>query len=298
MVMPNFLIIGAAKAGTTSLYSYLEQHPQIYMSPSKEPRFFALEDETPSFGGINHHNINNSSVTDLETYSQLFKGVTDEVAVGEASTIYIYNEKAPLRIKHHIPNAKLVAVLRDPCERAFSSYMHLVRDGFETLEFVEGLKAEEKRIQENWQPLWFYKDRGFYYKQLIRYYDLFDAKQIKVYLYEDLLADSTKVIQDLYDFLGVDSSFLPNLDRANVSGIPKKRWLQSLFMKDNLLKSTIKPFLSSNIRRKISKGVQKRNLGAKPTMPRDIRQDLVAHYKDDVLKLQKLINRDLSDWLR
>ena len=296
MQMPNFLLIGAAKAGTTSLYTYLAQHPQIYMSPDKEPRFFALEGEQPSFGGITQQ-INKSSINTLEAYAQLFEGVTDEVAIGEASTIYLYSEKAVDRIQHYVPSAKLVAVLRQPADRAFSSYVHLVRDGFETLSFEAGLAAESQRRAENWQPLWFYQDRGFYYAQLKRYFDRFEPEQIRVYLYDDLLKDSQQICQDLYQFLGADSTFTPNLARTNVSGIPKQRWLQNLFNRDNVLKSAVKPLLPKSVRRKISRGVQEKNLGQKPVMTADTRRQLTDVYRADILKLQDLIGRDLSGWL-
>jgi hypothetical protein len=296
MQMPNFLIIGAAKAGTTSLYSYLAQHPQIYMSEQKEPRFFAIEGEQPNYGGITQ-GINRSSISTLEDYQALFAGVGDEVAVGEASTIYLYSEKAAERIKHHIPDAKLIAVLRNPADRAFSSYVHLVRDGFEALSFAEGLAAEPMRRQENWQPLWFYQHRGFYYEQLKRYFDRFDNQQIKVYLYDDLVASTQTVAQDIYRFLDVDDSFVPDLTRSNVSGIPKRRWLQNLFMKDNPLKSAIKPLLPEQMRKRISRDVNRKNTGDKPTFPPEIRHQLIETYREDILKLQDLLDRDLSSWL-
>ena len=217
MKIPNFLIIGAAKAGTTSLYDYLNQHPQIYMSPIKEPRFFALEGEKLDFRGP-AQGINQTSVTTWEQYCQLFQEATTEKAIGEASTIYLSNPKAPHRIKHYLPEVKLIAILRDPAERAFSSYVHLVRDGYENLSFTEAVEAEPTRIKENWQPLWYYKERGFYYEQLQKYFAIFKPEQIKIYLYEDLAVDSTAVIQDLSRFLGVDDSFTPDLTRKKCIG--------------------------------------------------------------------------------
>ena len=297
MTMPNFLLIGAAKAGTTSLYSYLEQHPQIYMCPEKEPRFFALEGELLDFSGP-AQGINEGSVTSREAYSQLFRGVTNQTVIGEASTLYLSSPKAPQRIKHYIPDAKLIAVLRDPAERAFSSYLHLVRDGYETLSFAEGLKAEANRIKEKWQPLWYYQQRGFYYEQLERYYQLFKPDQIRVYLYEDLAADSTAVAQDIARWLGVEPDFTPELTRENVSGVPKSRWLQNLFTKDNPLKSILKPLFPQQLRRGIAENVIKQNLGAKPSLAPEVRQELIDIYREDILKLQELLNRDLASWLR
>lgn len=296
MKIPNFLIIGAAKAGTTSLYDYLNQHPQIYMSSIKEPRFFALEGDKLDFRGP-AQGINRTSVTKWEQYCQLFQEVTTEKAIGEASTIYLSNPKAPDRIKHYLPEVKLIAILRDPAERAFSSYVHLVRDGYENLSFTEGLEAEATRIKENWQPLWYYKERGFYYEQLQRYFTIFKPEQIKICLYEELAADSTAVIQQLTRFLGVDDTFTPDLTRKNVSGIPKNKFLQNLFTKDNPIKSVVKPLLPKSLRQSVLENVTKSNLGAKPTLSPQMRQKLISIYREDILKLQELIQKDLSRWL-
>ena len=296
MKIPNFLIIGAAKAGTTSLYDYLNQHPQIYMSPIKEPRFFALEGEKLDFRGP-AQGINQTSVTTWEQYCQLFQEATTEKAIGEASTIYLSNPKAPNRIKHYLPKVKLIAILRDPAERAFSSYVHLVRDGYENLSFTEALEAEPTRIKENWQPLWYYKERGFYYEQLQKYLTIFKPEQIKICLYEELAADSTAVIRELTRFLEVDDTFTPDLTRKNVSGIPKNKFLQNLFTKKNPIKSLVKPLLPKSLRENILENVTKSNLGAKPTLSPEMRQKLISIYREDILKLQDLIQKDLSRWL-
>ena len=297
MTLPNFLIIGAAKAGTTSLYSYLDQHPQIFMSAEKEPRFFALEGEELHFQGPTQ-NINQFSVTDMETYQQLFAGVTDEIAIGEASTLYLHSPKALERIRHYIPEAKIVVGLRDPAERAFSSYVHLVRDGFESLSFAESLDAEPERIQNNWQPLWFYQQRGFYAQQMKQYINAFGAENIHVYLYEDLAADSLAIAQTIYRFLGVDTDFVPDLTRENVSGVPKNKLIQRLLTKDNPLKAAIKPLVPKQLRRNMADKVKQQNLGKKPVLLPEIRQQLTSLYREDILRLQDLIDRDLSSWLK
>ena len=131
MVLPNFLIIGAAKSGTTSLYSYLNQHPQVYFSPFKEPRFFALEGKEVNYQGPSQV-VNQKAINTIDEYEKLFAGVTDEVAIGEASTLYLYSPEAPAKIKQYIPQVKLIAILRNPIDRAYSGYCHLVRDGYES----------------------------------------------------------------------------------------------------------------------------------------------------------------------
>lgn len=293
MVLPNFLIIGAAKGGTTSLYYYLNQHPQIFMSPVKEPRFFALEGENLDFRSPDELFVENS-VTSFEEYCSLFQEVKNEIAIGEASPLYLYSDKAPLKIKRYIPDVKLIAILRDPVQRAYSSYMHYVREGYETLPFAESLQAEEKRIQENWVYMWHFKKCGFYCEQLKRYFDVFDKKQIKVYLYEDL-SNTPKFLKDVFDFLEVDSTFAPDLSVLNASGVPKIRMLYNLLDRGNAVRSALK-VLPAQFRKNVANSLRKWNL-EKPPLPAEVGDSLRDTYRDDILKLQGLIDRDLSKWL-
>lgn len=295
-MMPNFLIIGAAKAGTTSLYYYLSQHPQIYMSPSKEPRFFALEGETLAFRNPDK-GINETSITQLENYLKLFEGVKDEVAIGEASPLYLYSEKAVERIKYYIPHVKLIAILRNPVDRAFSCYTHLIREGIEPFSFEGGLKEEESRIRDNWAHLWHYRQAGYYYPQLKRYFKNFGREQIKIYLYEDLNKNSTEIAQDAYRFLGVDDSFAPDLTRMNVSGVPKIRLLQTLLGTQNPVRSALKRILPKSLRKNVAKEMRQWNLENKLQLDSAVRMQLIEDYRKDILKLEGLIERDLHNWL-
>ena len=298
--MPNFLVIGAAKSGTTSLYHYLAQHPDVFMSPVKEPNFFALEGEKPSFRAPGaDERINRWSITDLEAYRKLFDGAAKEKAIGEASPLYLYSPKAPERIRHYAPEAKLIAVLRNPAERAYSSFLHLVRNGREPLtDFVRALRAEEERIQSNWEWIWHYENMGFYHTQLKRYYETFERGQIRVYLYEDLKNDPIGMLRDVYGFLGVDDSFTPNtLSRYMVSGVPRSRALYAILRKPHPIKSVLKPLLPKGLRRRVLLNLQNRLL-VKPPFPAEVRRNLTEAYREDVVKLQELIGRDLSAWLR
>jgi hypothetical protein len=297
MVMPNFLIIGAMKSGTTALYQYLNQHPQIYMSPVKEPNFFAFEGEKLDFRApLDRERINRVSITDLRTYQSLFDGVSEEKAFGEASHWYLYSSKAPKRIHHHVPDAKLIAILRNPTERAFSDFMHFVRDGHEPFtDFVRALEEEETRIRANW-AMGHYVARGFYHAQLKRYYDIFDADQIKIYLYEDLKANSAGVLEDVLRFLEVDKTFALDLTiRPNVSGVPRSKVLHSL-LEQKRAKAALKPLLPDWALRSLV-GLKNRNL-VKPRLRPEVRRQLVEVYREDILALQDLIGRDLSQWLK
>ena len=157
------------------------------MSSVKEPKFFALEGRGIYFRGPGDREVmtqtsDNRAVTTLEEYEALFEGVRGEKAIGEASPIYLHNDQAPGRIKHYISDVRLIAVLRDPVERAYSAYLHQVRDGREWLSFPEALRAEEERVADEWAPGWRYKLVGFYHRHLTRYYELFGEERIRVYL--------------------------------------------------------------------------------------------------------------------
>jgi len=300
MTMPNFLIIGAAKSGTTALYDYLRQHPEIYASPRKETHFFSFGDQDPTTHGPG--DTIPSAITTLEAYQSLFQDVKDEKAIGEASPTYIYIPRACKRIQHYLPEAKLIAILRHPAERAFSAYMHVVRDGREPLaDFPQALQEEKTRIQNNWGPIWHYTQGGFYYGQLKRYFDTFDRNQIKVYLHQDLNSNPAEVLRDAFQFLDVDDEFVPDMSiRPNVSGVPKSRALQwflhVILIKPNPIKTLARLFISEQVRWRVTTEIRNRNL-VKTQFPSSMRQQLIEIYRKDILKLQELIQRDLSTWL-
>ena len=303
MTMPNFLLIGAAKAGTSSLYYYLKQHPQIYMPSSrtqKEPDFFALEGEKLEYPGPRGTFKMRDRITDIESYRALFDGATAQTAIGEASTLYIYSKKAPERIQHYIPNAKLIAIIRNPVERAFSHYLYWASQGFEPdtdFDFSKAIQVEPQRIRDGWSHNWHYIQRGFYCVQLERYFNRFDAGQIGVYLYEDLLKDRLAVARDIFRFLGVDDTFVPNISKThNQTAVPKNRTLNQLLNRPNPIKSVLKTILPTKLRQRIADRLKKRNQG-KPELSPKIRRQLIEVYREDILKLQDLIGRDLSNWL-
>lgn len=301
MTLPNFLIIGAAKSGTSSLYMYLEQHPKIYMSPLKEPHYFSFDSiskQTPGPGDAIH-----LAITDLEAYQHLFDPVKEEKAIGEASTSYLYREEAAERIHALIPHAKLIAILRHPAERAFSAYMHVVRDQRETAEdFEDALNQETLRKQENWDPIWHLTSVGFYYEQLSRYYRLFPQEQIKVYLYEDLVNEPIRLLQEIFTFLSVDPDFLPDSTvRFNVSGEQKSLFIHklglALFNSPNPIRWISRRIVPKTWRWKVTNWIRQQNL-KKQQLPVHQREKLIDLYREDILKLQGLIDRDLSHWLK
>jgi hypothetical protein len=295
MPMPNFLVIGAAKAGTTSIYYYLKQHPQVYMSPVKEPRFFAFGmDGTRDFYGPKDEGYITSTIFSLEDYKALFDKVSDEIAIGEASPPYLYHPEAAERIWQYLPDAKIIAILRDPSERAFSSYCYALQGGREPLEdFAQALQEEPIRRQKRWSARWIYSEWGFYFAQLTRYFNRFNQEQIRIYLYEDLCNDPIGVMQDMYGFIGVDKSFIPNVKtKYNVTNVFKNSLIYRITIKREYIKF-IRPFLPSGVRKTLKSHL----ISSRPPLSPSVRKQLINLYRDDILKLQDLINRDLSAWL-
>jgi len=285
--LPNFLIIGAQKSGTTSLYEYLRQHPQVFMSPVKEPHFFTYEGEPPPSPDM---------VTDWFTYQQLFSAAKEHhIAIGEASPSYLHAEHVPERIAHYLPEVRLIAILRHPAERAFSNWVHNVRNGREHLSFCEALAAEDDRIRQGYSYAFWYKYKGFYYRHLSRYMTLFPRERICVYLFDDLRQQPLALLRDVFTFLGVDPDFQPRLARHNVSGIPKGvvGKVFSRLRKSRALREVVKKSVPESIRAQIRSRILVR-----PQMAEDVRQSLIALYREDILRLQDFLNRDLSHWLR
>ena len=296
MPLPNFLIAGAAKSGTTALYHYLKQHPDVYMSPQKETNFFAFEGQEVSFRGPGDEGTSGSAITSRDAYERQFDAVAAESAIGEASPWYLYSPRAAANIRRHLPSAKLIVVLRNPVDRAFSSYLHVVRDGREDLGFEQGLLAEEDRISSGWEYIWHYRRAGFYAEQVERLLDLFDREQVRLYLYDDLERDLGSVLKDACSFLRVDPGFSFDTSlKPNTTGIPKNRLLGRLLFQPNPLKSAVKDLMPRRMRYEIGQKLGRRLLN-KPELAEATRRRLLRDYDGDLLDLQGLIQRDLSVW--
>jgi len=308
-MMPNFFIIGAQKAGTTSLYHYLTQHPQVYMSPVKEPCFFNYEISpdgdvvTQEFGNPGRRKV--ARFSNMNEYRSLFRGVRQEAAIGEASPPYLYAPGTAERIKQWAPEARMIAILRHPADRAYSAYLHAVRIGREPLhDFAEALREEERRIHENWHYTFHYRSRGFYHAQLEPYYRLFGRDKVGVWLHEDLSADPVSVAQSIYRFLGVDHAYVPDAStKHNPAGVPKNRISRTMIRGIDIAASTfLEHFTSASsiypLAAKLRWRIQSRIIAKPPPIDPEVRAELMEGYTQDILKLQELIDRDLSGWLK
>jgi len=291
--LPNFLIVGAGKSGTTSLYYYLKQHPAIYMSPLKEPHYLICDSLVKPHLSSGAHKYNTPIVKDFEEYKDIFSGAKDESQIGEASTGYLYYYKDAIpQIKRVLGNIKIIIILRNPIDRAYSHYLHHIRDGSEQLSFEEALQVENERKKSNWAWTFFYKEVGMYYEQVKAYLSNFE--NVKIFLFDELNKDAPTLVKNIYSFLEVDNSFTPNLKtHYNVSGLNRYKVVHNLIAKPNLLKSVVKQMVSKAKREQI-----KRYFLKKPTMKTDTKKYLIEVFREDILALLNLIDRDLLHWLK
>lgn len=293
MPLPNFLIIGAAKSGTSALYTFLRQHPQVFMSPNKEPRYFSFAGQQldPS------HPVHSTTVTKLEDYLALFADAGDAIAIGEASPSYLYNPAAPPRIQEMIPDTKLIAILRNPADRAYSHFMHFVKQGIEvTTDFAEAVDSVDALSRDDWYPRRDYLSFGFYGKQLARYYNRFDRAQIKVYIYEEYRQAPSASLRDIFRFLSVDPEF--QVDTAleiNVSGKPRSRALHGWLKKPSGLRRFAGRVLPERTRRRLMSRLESANLERSTLTVRD-RRALMSVYREDIQALEDLLQRKLDCW--
>lgn len=299
MTLPNFLIVGVARSGTTSLYNYLKQHPEVYMSPIKEPKYFAFQGEQLQWAGPNDQKSVKNYIATLEEYQNLFKNVAHEKAIGEISPWYLYSKTAASRIKSCIPDVKLIVILRNPIDRAYSNFLVNLKTGRESLDdFEKVIKQENQRIQQNWGWTFHYITRGFYYENLMRYFNLFEPHQIKIYIYEDLTSSPENLLYNLCQYLEVDDNFIFKTQKKhNISYIPKSRLLEELLNnfsieKSRLVQGKVSKNIAENLKQTLKQWNQK-----KTKMSPKIRDYLIDVYKEDIMKVQDLINRDLSSWL-
>ncbi|MBA2406438.1 MAG: sulfotransferase [Chitinophagales bacterium] len=309
--LPNFFVVGAAKSGTTSLYEYMKMHPQIYMAPIKETHHFSTDIDNTKFRPNYSRSLNKDLSSFLETdmkegifhafvkersqYEQLFKNVNGEKAIGEITNSYLYSTEAARNIFSEFPNAKVIMMLRNPIERAFSHYLMDLRIGYERDDFMTALKKDMARNPKGWGISNLYIEIGMYYEQVKRFIDIFPERQRRIYLFDDFKKDAGAVVKDMFAFLNVNPDVeIDYSQKFNPSFIPKNRIIGSLNSQKRM-KDWLKGMLPKSIKSKFKKTLYtNKNL---PKIKEEERRFLADIFHDDVLKLGELINRDFSSWV-
>jgi len=299
--LPNLLLIGAAKSGTTSIYQYLKSHPEIFFPDLKEPKFITSQFIQFPFKGPGDEMVEKFFAKSLDTYLSLYENVTSEHVIGDASadTLYYYQKSIPV-IKKTLGDPKVLIILRSPIDRAFSSFLHMKRDKRELLSFSRALKEENNRIKNNYEFIWHYTKVGLYYAQVKNYTDNF--KNVHICLFDDLKNDIEGTLKKVFIFLKVDPDFLPpNLQQKYNENINiHSDVLENILNHPNRFKENVKLFLelflTDNQIGKIA-DIFKNTNRIRKKIDWLNRKKLKKKFFCDVNKLQKLIGRDLTHWL-
>jgi hypothetical protein len=312
--LPNFFIVGAPKAGTTSLYHYLDQHPQIYLSPIKEPNYFASEVRPENYteelqqqvgrdmralqeylGGPMCEKRFGGVVSEWEDYLRLFQNVKSERAIGEASVCYLWSRTAAANIFSKIPDAKIIMILRDPADRAFSQYLHALRMGLVRRSFPEEIETSLHHRGGKFGVLYPWLEFGLYYEQVKRYLELFPRTNVRVYFFEEYRKQPRELLADLHHFLDVEFSVIPNMEEKHLEAEIPRSVAISAFLRKYGIWQRAKELSPSPLRRAFRR-VAFRPRKSHELDPKD-RKRLVDYYREDVSKLTALLDRDLRAWL-
>ncbi|MBL7929813.1 MAG: sulfotransferase [Bacteroidia bacterium] len=311
---PNFLVIGAAKCGTTSLYHYLKSHPEVYMSPIKEPNYFSSDINPENFSqqykdierrkrlnldayvkGDMKREVWGYFVRERHHYTGLFKNVSNEKAIGEISNSYLFSKEAAINIKNTLPSVKLIAILRNPVERMYSHYMANLRDGKTYKPFRQEVEEDYHQPVKGWYTTHCYVEMGLYYEQIKRFLDIFPKEQIRIYLYDDLKNYPETLLKDVSLFLGIDAGFKFNTAlKFNEAKVPKNEkllyWLSASGLKKNIFR------LMPDSKKEKLKSLFFKKEKAKPLSDED-KFWAAGFYKNEIAGLQELTGRNLSSWL-
>jgi hypothetical protein len=296
---PDFLIIGAAKAGTTALFKAVGRHPEIFSPALKEPRFFAYAESPPVFGGPSSPASPPPPVTEESAYLELFKKCPATSKTFEASTVYLSSEQAPETALRYVPQCRLVAMLRHPVDRAYSHFLHARSLGLEPCDDFEAAWHQSiSREAENWSPMFHYQNRGFYGAQLLRWSKHFPPEQILVVFYEDWLAKPGEVLARIWEHVGLPAAEKHVVTRENVSSRqPRLLWLQRQMLdQGHPARRWARRALPLWARDAITGSVRAVNLTTGPTLDPAVRRRLAGTYREDFRLVEKMTGRNLKAW--
>jgi len=281
---PNFFIAGVPRAGTTSLYYYLKDIPEIYMSPEKEPNYFSIKTIPEDHPMV--------PIRNKRKYLELFKNVKDEKIIGEATPDYLADPDAPKLIHEVSPKAKILISLRNPIERLFSHYLMLKGVGGLPISFHE-LIQKELNHEFNYGKFRLPLETSFYSKNVKRLIDIFGKDQVKIIIFEDLISEPKSVLLDILKFLDINTT-LKNFKAEiyNPYSITRGKISQKIITNMKVRKFAKSRIIPMSARRFIRNKIFMKKQ-TKHKMNDSDRHFLEKYYIDDVKELKELLNREL-----
>ncbi len=301
MALPDFFIAGAPKAGTTALHAALACHPELYLSPVKEPKFFLTDGPPPTQGGPGDARTYREHVWRRADYERLFAAAPAGTLRGESTPFYLYRADAQVRIRALIPGARLIVVLRDPVERAHSNWTHLWSAGLDPVDdFLRACAEEERRIAAGWADFWHYQRLGLYGRQLEHLYSVFPRDRVLVFRYRALVADPGALLDEVCRFLGVHEGVLTDVPRENVTAHPeptaRHRITSGVLRTASAVTARLPGHPGGGVIDRLERSLQN---GARPRQPLtwEQRRALLPVFEADIRLLESLTGEDFSDWL-
>ncbi|WP_299223597.1 sulfotransferase [uncultured Psychroserpens sp.] len=288
----DFFVVGAARSGTTSIYKYLSMHPGVFVPKVKECNFFSNVEsldqevyEIPKPGKQYHMKIINSN----SVYESLFSEAGD-LLKGEVSPSYLWDKDAAKRIYDYNPDAKIIISLRNPIHRAYSHYLMHLSTGYEKeTTFEDAIKADKLKI---WGGGNLYLEMGLYHDQVKPYYDLFDKDNIKIIIYEDWTKSIENTMNDLYDFLSIDSFNDYDLSEKHNETVHLKNSSVINFLRQKKIKRTLNKLLSDRLKDKLKRNFFSENFEKQEIKP-ETYLNLKHYYKEDICNLESMIQKEL-----
>lgn len=295
----NFLIVGAAKSGTTALATILSQHPEVFVARRKESHYLLFDGGEPDFAGPGDDAFVRNVVTDRTEYEGMFAGAGRARAIGEASVFYMYRHSELDRIAARLPGAKAIAILREPTDRALSAYRHMVRDGREDARnFEEALSLEPRRQGLGWEYIWRYRDVGLYARQIEALFTAFGRDRVLVLRYDDLRDDPEAVLQSTFSFLDVDPDIRVDVGvRTNQAGVPRSRGIHRVLTEPHRMKDVVRPLVPDRMLQRTFQWAFRTNLRPAPAPERAVMRSLARTFRDDVTRLERVSGLDLGPWI-
>lgn len=304
MALPDFLVIGAPKAGSTAVHEALVQHPQLFLSTPKEPKFFLTGGARPrrdQHRGPGDAHSAREWIWSRERYERLFDAAPAGSLRGESTPFYLWSKAAHVRIRQTVPNAKLIAVIRDPVDRAYSNWTHLWCDGLETEpDFVTACRKERERIAAGYAPFWRYLELGRYGEQLEHLFRVFPREQVHVLRYKEFVDEPARAIDSICEFLGVATGMVASVPHSNPSGWaddgPANTVLRGIVRGGAVLGSYAPPQVWRRAHAPLIRALR-RDKTNRPHLHTEQRRELVGHFRKDIELLESLLGRSYQDWL-
>lgn len=292
--LPNFLCVGAGKSGTTSLYHYLKQHPEVFLPAQKELHFFAWKDLADLNGGPGTAHSRSDWCKNLSQYSKMFEGAADYKVVGDISPSYLHAPSAASQIAATLGKPKIVILLRNPIDKVISQYMHLRRDGREILDLRGALAAEPERIASKWGAMYHYVATSKYDQDVARYQDAFGVENVRIWSFKKFVQQSEATMTEICAFLEIDPEFkFAPPEKTNRSGKPRSRTVGRL-IGPNGLTSVAKKITPRPLGVKIKAKVLELNTGKKEEISDDELFYLREIFAEDIATLEQRTGVDLS----